>query len=100
MRRRNRREAAGDWIDGIIPPALQRAIVSAVTLAILGALGLKVDTTGEKADDAARNVQEIVNAVSNMQERSYAERRKTWTLSNDLSRIESKVDVLLERGKE
>ena len=97
-RKQRARDKAGEWLDTLIPPSLQRTLVSAVTVAVLGALGLKLESNGEKAEKVVASVDEIVSAISNMQERAYTERRKSWTLSNDLARIEAKVDALIERA--
>lgn len=36
----------------------------------------------------------IENTMSNVLDRSFEARRKSWTLSNDLARIERKIDEL------
>lgn len=112
-RKQNRRQSFAEWLDELLPPTLQRAIASAVLMVVAAAMskiGLDIQGSKHVTEQAATQVlqaaqqtsnmtvlvSEIVNAISNQQERAYAERRKTWTLSNDLNRIEGKIDAILE----
>lgn len=93
-RQTTRRGQMADWIDDLIPPSLQRAILSAVLLGGMARMGITVDQNGQVAKQVAASVEDVRVAVSNELARSYEARRKTWTLSNDIARIEAKIDRL------
>lgn len=96
-RQSTRRNAIAEWMDDLIPPPIQRAVISAVMLMVMAKLGLTVDQNGQVAQKAVASIEEIQSAMSNELARSFEARRKTWTLSNDLQRIEGKIDTIIER---
>jgi len=97
-------------LDRWIQPSIQRALVTSLILVYLHRLGVNVESlTGiaesngktaqeavAKADQTAVTLAGIERVIEHVGERQYAERRKSWTLSNDLQRIEGKIDRLLE----
>lgn len=92
-----RRATVAEALDNLIPPSLQRTIISLVVMGWLAKMGITVDQNGQVAQQAAASIEQIQAAFSNELARSYEARRKTWTLSNDVARLEGKIDRLLER---
>jgi hypothetical protein len=96
---------AGSWIDDLVPPAFQGWLRVLVIIVALRYVGIDVSPINDVIKGIAGEVDEAKaigasNAASladieAMMERVYAERRKSWTLTNDLARIESKLDRLL-----
>jgi len=59
-----------------------------------------VDEAKNTAESNAAMLSNIEERVTFVLEKQYENRRKSWTLSNDLARIEGKIDKITERVSE
>lgn len=92
---------AGTWLDAVIPPSIQRGIISAVILTLLVKMGVSVDTVSQLAASNHEVAVGVSTGVTNLEavvmaalDKSFDARRKTMTLTQDVARIESEVLAL------
>lgn len=79
------RDTAADWIDRNVPPAIQRAVVSAVMLVVMGWLGVQTGDNKAAVQQAATN--------------SAAAVRSPW-MSNTLVDVVARLDRIEQQMKQ
>ena len=104
MTRSERIERAGSKLDEWVHPSIQRAVITAVMLAMLTKMGLNVDAVNSvlgsvrgQAETNAVTLAQIESTMVSVLEKQAAERRKTYTLTNDIAEIRATLKRLEER---
>lgn len=92
QRNDRRRDQAETWLERTIPPQLLNAIVSALLLAGLGAVGIKVRDNGEVAEETKAAVGLTLEDLRNELGASYSNRVRTGTLTQSLDRIDRRLE--------
>lgn len=104
MTRSERIERAGSKLDEWVHPSIQRAVITAVMLAMLTKMGLNVDAVNSvlgsvrgQAETNAVTLAQIESTMVSVLEKQAAERRKTYTLTNDIAEIRAALKRLEDR---
>ena len=95
---------AGSRLDEWIHPSIQRAVVTAVMLTMLTKMGLNMDAVNSvlgsvrgQAETNTVTLAQIESTMVSVLEKQAAERRKTYTLTNDIAEIRATLKRLEER---
>ena len=104
MTRSERMDRAGSRLDEWVHPSIQRAVITAVMLAMLTKMGLNMDAVNSvlgsvrgQAETNAVTLAQIEATMVSVLERQAAERRKTYTLTNDIAEIRAALKRLEDR---
>ena len=104
MTRSERMDRAGSRLDEWVHPSIQRAVITAVMLAMLTKMGLNMDAVNSvlgsvrgQAETNAVTLAQIESTMVSVLEKQAAERRKTYTLTNDIAEIRAALKRLEDR---
>ena len=106
MTNRERVGRAGSRLDEWVHPSIQRAVITAVMLAMLGKMGLDVSSVesvvatvkGQSSTNAV-TLAAIGQTITAALERDRAERKRSWTITNDLLEIKKELALIREDMK-
>ena len=97
-------DRAGSRLDEWVHPSIQRAVITAVMLAMLTKMGLNMDAVNSvlgsvrgQAETNAVTLAQIESTMVSVLEKQAAERRKTYTLTNDIAEIRAALKRLEDR---